>query len=156
MCVWQTSRANSLLNAWIQQELCQIVFQREVILDWSCQVILWNELKGWELKRFSILNLRIYTRESLSVKKWLRSASHIKNRNQMELYLTGPTYQQWYGNGKFKNLIHPPKVLIFVYISSTIYFTLLNYILHPVKFLYHFANVDHDTKVYIAPTLALF
>lgn len=62
-----------LILCWIQQELYQTVFQRKIILRWFYDMILWNQLKGCELKKlaspdavkwFSIMILGVYATES--------------------------------------------------------------------------------------------
>jgi hypothetical protein len=65
---------------WIFKEnhssIAKRFFQSEVILYWFCEVILWNELKGWVLKKvaspnsvkwFSIVILSLYAKESKKI-----------------------------------------------------------------------------------------
>jgi hypothetical protein len=48
-CVWERSRERILEEN--NSPAAKHFFQSEVILCWFCEVILWNELRGWELEK---------------------------------------------------------------------------------------------------------
>jgi hypothetical protein len=68
-------------------------FQSEVILYWFYEVILWNKLRDWELKKvaspncvklFSIVILRVYAKESKRIIFSLRITSPENQGAQLE------------------------------------------------------------------------
>jgi hypothetical protein len=76
------------LSSWfsgrIRGAVLNAVESEEVILGWFWEVILWNKLRSWELKKvtssdsdkwFSVLILKIYHKESLSVTESRRIGS---------------------------------------------------------------------------------
>jgi hypothetical protein len=88
-------------SSWFSGRIRGVVLNaaESVILGWFWRVILWNELRSWELKKtssdsekwFSILIIKIYHRKSLSVTESLHR-SRIRENQELELCQTGSEY----------------------------------------------------------------
>jgi hypothetical protein len=93
-CIILWVRLAALRGADSHWESLSWIFQREVILCWFCEVILWNELRGWELekkiaspdsvKRFSMLILRVYAKQSKRITFSHRITSPVNQGVQLD------------------------------------------------------------------------
>jgi hypothetical protein len=81
-CIWERSMERILEENY--SPAAKRFFQSEVIICWFCEVIFWNELRGWELKKvassdsvkwFSIVILRVYAKKSKRIIFSLRITS---------------------------------------------------------------------------------
>ena len=98
--IWQSS--HSSFQAKSRRSSTKLFFYWEVIICWFCVVILWNKLRGWELKKIASpdsmkwFSIVIYVKESKRITfshkiTSLRESASINNQNQIELYQTGPS-----------------------------------------------------------------